>query len=69
MRSGRLRAGAVRLGEATELLRVKRQRERLDSIEVAMRENVELAASLAEVVHGIERDLLPILERSGTTEV
>lgn len=69
MRGGRIRAGAVRFGEATDLLRVRRQRERLDSLEVAVRENVELASLLAEVVDEIEQDLLPLLERSRTTSM
>ncbi len=58
----RVRRRLVAVGEATDLLRVRRQRSRVDSLTVAVRENTDLAIALEGVVAGIERDLVPLLE-------
>ena len=58
----RLRGRAVAAAEATGLMRVRRQRARLDELEVAVRENRMLDTELEVVVGEIEQALVPLLE-------
>ena len=59
----RLRARVVSAAEAVDLMRVRRQRARVDEIEVAVRENALLDAELTRVVREMEQALVPLLER------
>jgi hypothetical protein len=59
-----VRDGLLRVAEATDLRRARTERQAVDSLEVAVRENAELAVALTAVVARMEADLVPVLEAS-----
>ena len=59
----RLRRRTVAAAETVGLMRVRRQRARVDEIAVAVRENALLDGELTRVVGEIEQALVPLLER------
>ena len=58
----RFRSRARHAAEVTGLLRVRRQRARVDELETAVRENAVLGASLDALVGELEQQLVPLLE-------
>lgn len=58
-----IRSRARHAAEVTGLLRVRRQRARVDELETAVRENAVLGAGLHELLGQLEQQLVPLLER------
>lgn len=59
----RLRSRARHAAEVTGILRIRRQRARVEELATAVRENEILGAGLDDLVGQLEQQLVPLLER------